>query len=191
MAGAAAVTGSAAITEKPDLCAAAGAATLLSVLMDKIAPFFSTDTITTAGYQLYRYNAGGTLVADGSHTTSGITAIANVTNGYTIGINAATATLNADGSYHGVIVWDSGGGSPFYVADEVNIPPTTVGIDLTQAVPTSNMAQTVGDALNAARAQGFGKWTVSGTTLTLYANDGTTAVRTFTLDSSSAPTQRV
>lgn len=65
-----------------------------------------------------------------------------------------------------------------------------VQLDLTQAVPTSNTAETVGDALNAARAQGFGKWTISGTTLTLYANDGTTAVKTFTLDSATAPTSR-
>lgn len=63
-------------------------------------------------------------------------------------------------------------------------------IDLTLAVPTSNTAQTVGDALNAARAQGFGPWTLVGTTLTLYAANGTTAVRTFELDSASAPTSR-
>ena len=68
---------------------------------------------------------------------------------------------------------------------------TGYSLDLTQAVPTTNTAETVGDALNAARAQGFGKWVLSGTTLTLYANDGSTAVRTFTLDSSTAPTQRV
>lgn len=65
-----------------------------------------------------------------------------------------------------------------------------VKLDLTQSVPTSNTAQTVGDALNAARAQGFGKWVLSGTTLTLYAADGTTVVRTFTLDSGTSPTQR-
>jgi len=65
-----------------------------------------------------------------------------------------------------------------------------VKLDLTQAVPTSNTAETVGDALNAARADGFGKWVKSGTTVTLYANDGTTAVRSFTLDSSTSPTSR-
>jgi hypothetical protein len=54
-------------------------------------------------------------------------------------------------------------------------------LDLTIAVPTSNTSQTIGDALNAARAQGFGKWTIVGTTLTLFAADGVTAVRTFTL----------
>jgi hypothetical protein len=66
-----------------------------------------------------------------------------------------------------------------------------VNVNLAQAVPTSNTAQTVGDALNAARAQGFGKWVISGTTLTLYAGDNATVVRTFTLDSSTTPTQRV
>jgi len=66
-----------------------------------------------------------------------------------------------------------------------------VKLDLTQAVPTANTAETVGDALNAARAQGFGKWVLSGTTLTLYANDGTTTVRSFTIDSATNPTQRV
>lgn len=73
---------------------------------------------------------------------------------------------------------------------QINLNSGNVPIDLTQSVPTSNTAQTVGDALNAARADGFGKWTTSGTTLTLYAADGTTVVRTFTLDSASAPTSR-
>lgn len=77
----------------------------------------------------------------------------------------------------------------------VTIPTVTTltnaaTISLTQAIPTSNTAQTVGDALNAARAQGFGKWSISGTTLNLYASDGTTVVRAFTLDSSTAPTSR-
>jgi len=71
---------------------------------------------------------------------------------------------------------------------------STVSINLSQAVSTSNTAETVGDALNAARANGFGKWAVdtaaSPPTLKLYANDGTTVVRTFNLDSATAPTTR-
>jgi hypothetical protein len=63
-------------------------------------------------------------------------------------------------------------------------------IDMSQSVPTSNTAQTVGDALNAARAYGFGKWVISGTTLSLYASDNTTVIKTFTLDSGSYPTSR-
>ena len=63
-------------------------------------------------------------------------------------------------------------------------------IDVTQAIPTSNTAQSVGDALNAARALGFGKWVISGTTLNLYAPDNTTIVRSFTLNSATEPTAR-
>ena len=70
-------------------------------------------------------------------------------------------------------------------------PGDPMTLDLTQAVPTANTAQTVGDSLNAARAQGFGKWTVVGTTLTLFAPDGVTAVRSFTLDNALNPTERV
>jgi hypothetical protein len=63
-------------------------------------------------------------------------------------------------------------------------------LDMTQSVPTSNTAHTLGDALNAARAYGFGKWVISGTTLSLYASDNTTVIKTFTLDSGSYPTSR-
>lgn len=65
-----------------------------------------------------------------------------------------------------------------------------VQVDMAQSVPTTNSPQTHGDALNAARAQGFGRWQLSGTTLTLYGADGTTVVRTFTLDSATNPTHR-
>jgi hypothetical protein len=82
------------------------------------------------------------------------------------------------------------------VAKTTNLPasPAAVGsamtLDLTQGVPTTNTAQTIGDALNAARAQGFGKWAVVGTALNLYAANGTTIVHAFTLDSATAPTSR-
>ncbi len=65
-----------------------------------------------------------------------------------------------------------------------------VTLDVTQAVPTSNTANTVGDCLNAARAQGFGKWAIVGTTLSLYAPDNVTVVHSFTLNSATAPTSR-
>jgi len=70
-------------------------------------------------------------------------------------------------------------------------PGDAMTLDLTQAVPIANTAQTVGDALNAGRAQGFGKWVQAGNILTLFAPDGITPVRTFTLDSATDPTQRV
>lgn len=63
-------------------------------------------------------------------------------------------------------------------------------IDLTQTFSASNVAQTVGDALNAARSSGFGRWTLNDRTLTLYGGDNTTVVKTFTLNSSTYPTER-
>lgn len=78
--------------------------------------------------------------------------------------------------------------------DLIPSSPAAVGsvmlVDMTQTVPTSNTAQTVGDALNAARAQAFGRWVKSGTSLVLYAANGSTVVRTFTLDDADAPTSR-
>jgi hypothetical protein len=65
-----------------------------------------------------------------------------------------------------------------------------VTLDLTQAVPLSNTANTLGDCFNASRADGFGKWTKVGAVLTLFAADGTTPVRVFTLDDSTNPTSR-
>jgi hypothetical protein len=68
-------------------------------------------------------------------------------------------------------------------------PGAAMTLEFTQAVPTSNAAETLGDCLHASRVQGFGAWVKSGTTLTLKNADGTTA-HTFTLDSSTAPQSR-
>jgi len=59
--------------------------------------------------------------------------------------------------------------------------------EVNSATATANSLR---GAAKAGWAQAFGKWTLVGTTLTLYGTDGTTAVRTFTLDSATAPTSR-
>ena len=82
-----------------------------------------------------------------------------------------------------------GAGQSYSNLIEIDLLP--VALDMNQPVPTSNTAQTVGDALNAARAQGFGKWTINGNTLSFYAPDGTTVIKSFTLDSAKFPSQRV
>ncbi len=136
--------------------------------------------LATAGYQLF--NSDGSV--NGSRITAGV-----LERGVASGVYGASVSF-PDG-FLGEIRWDTGGGSPLFAVEEINPSPFEKGlIDLTQSVATSNSAQTTGDCLNAARAQGFGKWTISGTTLTLYAADGTTAVRTFTLDNSTSPTIR-
>jgi hypothetical protein len=183
------LSGAIALTDNAD-AAAVGIMSGAFIVITKIAPFFSTDVVTQPGFQLFR-ESGGSLVADGGHNTVAVQSVTNVVNGYCVGLSDILMTRDSDGGYRGVIVWDSGGGSPFYIMDEVYVGATkSLQVDMTQAVPTSNVSGSVGDALNAARAQGFGKWVKSGTTLTLYAADNTTVVRSFTLDDSNAPTSR-
>jgi hypothetical protein len=59
--------------------------------------------------------------------------------------------------------------------------------EVNSATATGN---TLRAAAKAAWAQGFGRWVLSGTTLTLYGTDGVTAVRTFTLNDAENPTSR-
>jgi hypothetical protein len=138
--------------------------------------------------------AGQTVSAAGAVTFPGsIMPTGNVTVGaYATGEDPATLLLVTPANK---LATDSTGRVLLQPTQSgVTIPTvsavTTANINLSQAVPTSNTPQTVGDALNAARAQGFGKWQLVGTTLTLFAPDGITAVRTFSLDSVSAPTVR-
>ena len=184
--------GSIALQSAADTLAIAATATEAAApaVAIKVAPFFATDVVTQAGFQLYR-DVDGVLVADGTHNTAAVVAVPNVTNGYCAILTNELMSLDADGGYRGVIVWDTGGATPQYFSDEVTVAPNAVQLDMTQEVPTTNAAGTVGDALNAARAQGFGKWVKDGTTLTLYGADGSTIVRTFTLDDANAPTSRV
>ena len=72
-----------------------------SLVVCKVAPYLTTDTITTPGYQLY--DAAGSAV--GSHVTGGIVAIPGVTNGYCANI-ALTPDANS-GAQLGIL-WDGG-----------------------------------------------------------------------------------
>lgn len=73
---------------------------------------------------------------------------------------------------------------------DYSAPPASVLLDLSQDIPDGQVQGSVGDALLAAEAQGGGRWTISGTTLTVYRRDGVTPYRVFTLDSATAPTSR-
>jgi len=63
-------------------------------------------------------------------------------------------------------------------------------LDLTQDVPTTNVDQTVGDAFNAARAYGFGKWAINGKNLEYYNSDGSVVIKTLGLDNPNYPKSR-
>jgi hypothetical protein len=65
-----------------------------------------------------------------------------------------------------------------------------MALDIAQLIPLSNVPQTVGDALNAARAEGFGVWDLSGDALTMRAPDGVTPVHAFTWNDPDNPTSR-
>lgn len=146
----------------------------------------SATAITLAAGTVGVYSSGGFKEVDSTHMP-GL---------YELGLpNAALASGNS------VLIYLQGATSMVPTLLEIELDAlnyqdgtaaglTAVPLAMAQAVPTSNSAQTVGDALNAARAQGFGKWALSGTSLTLYAADGTTVVRTFVLDSATAPTSR-
>lgn len=103
-------------------------------------------------------------------------------------IDAASADIDAIRARTDLI---PAGGFPGQFSNLIVTSSGMVQIDGTQAVPaTGNAPNSVNDCLNAARAQGFGKWVLNGTSLSLFAADGTTAVRTFVLDSVSSPTTR-
>lgn len=151
------------------------------------------DPWSTAIPGSYGTGTAGYIVGNRVDTTiSSRLASGNVTvGGYATNYSPADLVLSTAANK---LVTDSSGRvqvQPGTSAGQVDLAAGKVKLDFTQAVPTSNTAETVGDALNAARAQAFGKWVLSGTTLRLYASDGSTVVRTFTLDSATAPTQRV
>ena len=121
------------------------------------------------------YNTVGSIGAKINAAGSSSDPLANATSVY-----ATPGTV-------GYILGHSLGGTGATVA--TNNDKTGYSLNLAQAVPTSNTVQSVGDALNAARAGAFGSIAVVGTTMTVYAGDGS-AARVFTLDNPSAPTQR-
>jgi hypothetical protein len=135
-------------------------------------------------------NVGGNVVGSVGSVTGTVGSISGVTfptNFSVLAIAAATGQVGVD-------LTNIKQAASSTTLSNITIPTvstvTAANLNMSQPIPTSNTGQTVGDSLNAARAQGFGKWVWSGTTLTLYAADGTTTVRSFTLDSATAPTQR-
>jgi hypothetical protein len=128
-----------------------------------------------------------------------------MTNGTGTGLFRATfpAALLASAGTYFVLAYDA---TPAPNAHRVDIPPQILFCNGTRivdaydnfaikdlAIPsTGNVAHTLADCLNAARAQGFGKWAINRTTkvLTLYASDNVTVVTSFLLDSVTAPSTR-
>ena len=93
-------------------------------------------------------------------------------------LSAATSAASSAGSAATIVGSGTHGNAALKTL--IDAKPTAAQL-LATAVATSNTAGTVGDCLNAARAQGFGKWVLNSSTkeLKLYGPDGTTVVATF------------
>ncbi len=109
-------TGTATITETVQ-----GETTSLIVgvqILSKVVQFGSgyISLVGTVGYVVY--NDDGTIYA--AHTTSGITEIPAASGNY-----AAAVTVPV--TFAGAIVWDTGGSTPVYASDEINLYQTILG----------------------------------------------------------------
>ena len=141
--------------------------------------------------------AGGAVTAGTVSDKTGYTLAANQTFSTTGSVSSVTG--NVGGNVVGSVGSVTGLTTTTIAAAILAAPSQLLQTDssgnalisLAQPVGmTSNVGNSVGDCLNAARAQGFGRWALAGTTLTLYGSDNTTVVRTFTLDSATSPTER-
>lgn len=138
--------------------------------------------------------SGDGIAASGGTTGRGIHALGGATSGAGFRVEAQGGNANGMECIHngtGVDLQADLGGRVLGNTATVFIG-AGVDLDLTQEIPLSNVSNSVGDCLNAARAQGFGNWVIDkiAKTLTLYGPDGTTNVHQFNLDSITAPTSR-
>lgn len=108
------------------------------------------------------------------------------------GSGSFRCTTPTDTSWVGTFYYDGTGLSP----PIPRLPSDPIGpavqVDTTQVVPLDSPLGSIGEALLAARADGFGSWVLDKTakTITLYAPDKTTILWVFDLDSVSAPLAR-
>lgn len=141
--------------------------------------------------------SGNVSVAGGFPTVGAIAAAILAVPGNLLMTDASgnvisSVVLGPVGSVAGGVAGSIGGSMSGNVLGSVAFVVDPVELDMTQAVPMTNAAQSLGDSLNAARAQGFGRWTIdsTGLILTLLGGDNMTVVRTFTLNDPISPTAR-
>lgn len=135
------------------------------------------DTVTTLTG--HTPQTGDSYARLGAPATTTIAADIGAVNS-TLGTVATSAAAAASSAATAETIVGSGTHGNAALKTLIDAKPTAAQL-LATAVSTSNTANTVGDCLNAARAQGFGKWSLNASTkeLKLYAPDGTTVVATF------------
>lgn len=146
--------------------------------------------LNTVGYKLI--DNTGSVVA--TRTTSGVQSLGQ-------GVYGASVTFS--NGFAGSIYWDTTNGSTVSAVEEINpqtgeyldtnissrAPSTGVNINLAQNIGASQTAGSLGRALQLARADAGGNWTVDLTnnTLTLLDTDGTTVIKVFNLTPTGGP----
>jgi hypothetical protein len=131
-----------------------------------IAGTWETNPDATTDYQMLATEAWTHLALD--RVLLGVPAVAPGGNGGLPTANASNQVLALDGA--------GGTIAAALLAVNLGFPGAT--------------QKTLAEALQVAWAQGKGRWHLVGTTLTLYAPDGSTALVTFTLDDGTTPTER-
>jgi hypothetical protein len=151
--------------------------TLATVTTLTNLPSIPANWITAAGITAGAMNGKGDWLTP-SGTLANVTTVASVTGAVPLDWGRVSNQTAVVGLTNTTIAGGGGGGGGT--------------LDLTQAIPLTNTANTLGDCLNAARAQGFGSWNIDVPTkiLSLYAPDKTTVVKSFQLDDLDSPTKR-
>lgn len=143
----------------------------------------SAGSVTEIGNGSYAY-----IFTQAECTTNGMLSLRTNKPGYAIGV--ANAQIVPFDPYDAAALGLSRLDAAITTRSD---PATAQKIDLTLTVTPRNLSAittfTLADCLMAAASNGAGALTVVGNTLTIKAPDGTT-MRSFTLDSSSAPTSR-
>lgn len=145
--------------------------------------------LTTVGYKIFDY--------------LGNVSTARTTGAIAIGNGAYGSLVTISSGFVGSIYWDTATGSSVYAIESINpqegeylntyvntaASGNTVNINLAQTLGHTQTANTVGRALQIARAQGRGNWVINTTTntLVLYDTDGTTVVASFDLTPHGGP----
>lgn len=157
----------------------------------------ATDADSLPTGTLYRNGAADTdVTVTITHQTTGVYKLAcTIPSGYNVGDGISVLI---DASVSGINVKQFVAATrlvAFNPLDAGSLGLTGVNVNVDQVLPApaetdGSQPNTLGEALNASRAQGFGKWTMVGNQFTLFGPDGSTIWRAFTLDSGSSPTSR-
>ncbi len=138
-----------------------------------------TGLVNTVGYALINANN----VVNTNRTTSGITERPAGSGTY-----AATVTF-PDGFIVGEIRWDTGGGTPKYASEPIDVDDAALVLTtaMTESYSADGAAPTPVQALFAI-LQRLTEFAIAGTSLTVKKLDGSTTALVLTLNSATVPT---